>query len=85
MAHAENKLLLGSDVKVEWSQRVKIESPDSSLNFDIEKKCEPAKKVFGGMYRVATVDTAAGLTGKHDCRAIAMLGYDHNNCLWVLD
>jgi len=85
MAPADKKFLLGSDTKVEWKQRVRIENPDSSLDFDIENHSETAKKTFGAMYRVATVDTASGLGPTNDFRAIAILGYDHNNCLWVLE
>lgn len=85
LAPADRKFLLGSPTTVEWNQRVRIENPDSSLDFEIEKKSAGANKTFAGMYRVATVDTASGLTGKHDYRAIAILGYDHNNCLWILD
>ncbi|KKN04205.1 hypothetical protein LCGC14_1099770 [marine sediment metagenome] len=85
LAPADKKCLLGSDIKVKWNQRVRIEGPDNSLAFDIESHTETAKKIFGSMYRVATVDTASGLTAKHDYRAITILGYDHHNCLWVLD
>jgi hypothetical protein len=37
------------------------------------------------MYRVGTVDIAEGLTSRNDYRAAAILGYDSNNCLWILD
>lgn len=81
----QKEFLLTSKTPVEWNQRVRIEQPDGGIDFEIEQKKEKAQKLFGNMYKVAIVDTASGLTGRNDYRAVVVLGYDHYNCLWVLD
>lgn len=41
--------------------------------------------LFRQMFRLMTFDPARGLTQHHDYSAIAILGIDKTNCLWVLD
>lgn len=82
---AETQFLLTSNLKVRWNERVRVKGPNDELNFETIQKEGEAKKVFGSMYRVMTVDTASGLTSQNDFRAIAVMGYDHSNCLWILD
>lgn len=85
MEPQEQTHLLASTKDVCWNERVKINKPDGNFDFEIEKKHGQIRKVFGSMYRIALVDTASGLEAKNDYRCIAILGYDSNNCLWVLD
>ena len=85
MPPEETKFLLHSKQLVYWNERVRIREANSNVDFETIHKKEPIKDVFGPMYRVAIVDPAQGLTGKHDYRGVGILGYDHNNCLWVLD
>jgi hypothetical protein len=85
MPPEEISLLLHSKRIVNWKERVKVRSLDSSLNFETLSKSEPVSEVFGPMYRVAIVDPASGLSGQHDYRGVGILGYDHNNCLWIMD
>jgi hypothetical protein len=77
--------LLSSTEDVTWKERKKVNQPDGDFTFELEEKREQVRKSFGRMYRIAIIDTASGLERKHDYRCIAILGYDHNNCLWVLD
>ena len=86
MPPEETKLMLFTKRNIIWNERVKVRELDNStLNFETIHKKEPARDVFSQMYRVAIVDPASGLTGKHDYRGVGILGYDHNNCLWILD
>ena len=85
MEPQERNYLLSSSKDVFWGERKRIDKPDGDADFETEKKKNQIRKVFGSMYRVATVDTAAGLEAKHDFRSVSILGYDSNNCLWVLD
>jgi hypothetical protein len=85
MPPEETKLMLHSRREATWSERVRLRGPDNSLNFETESKKEQVRDIFSQMYRVAIVDPASGLTGKHDYRGVGILGYDHNNCLWILD
>lgn len=85
MGGQEKDFLLSSTKNVIWGERVKINKPDGDFDFEIEEKKEQIRKTFGSMYKIALVDTASGLESRHDFRCIAILGYDHNNCLWVLD
>jgi len=86
MEPEEAKFLLSSKSEVIWNERVRVKGVQpGELEFETVAMREPMKKVFGAMYRVATVDTATGLGTKHDFRSIAIMGYDHNNCLWILD
>lgn len=84
MPPEETKLMLFTKREIEWNERVKVRT-EGDFNFETIHKKEPARDVFSQMYRVAIVDPASGLTGKHDYRGCGILGYDHNNCLWILD
>ena len=85
MEPQEQAHLLSSTRNVTWNERMRIDKPEDDVDFETEKKREQIRKVFGSMYRVALIDTAAGLEAKNDFRCIAIVGYDSNNCLWVLD
>ena len=81
----ENKLLLYSQHKIEWNEYNRIKGPDGQLDFEKVHKEDVARSVFHNMWRAAIIDPASGLTGQHDYRGIGIIGYDHNNCLWILD
>lgn len=85
MPPEETKLLLHSMRKMEWKERVRVRESDGILKLETIEKNETARDTFAHMYRVAIVDPASGLTGRHDYRGVGILGYDHNNCLWILD
>jgi len=85
MEPQEQAHLLSSTKEVFWNERKRVGNPGEAPDFETEKKQGQIHKVFGSMYRVALVDTASGLEAKNDYRSIAILGFDHNNCLWVLD
>lgn len=85
MPPEETKLMLHTKREIEWNEHVKVRDANNTLNFETLNKKEPGRDVFSQMYRVAIVDPASGLTGKHDYRGVGILAYDHNNCLWILD
>jgi len=74
--------LITSKAEVTWKERVFTKEKES---YELVDKKGAISAVFGPMYKVALVDTASGLAGRNDYRAIGICGYDHNNCLWVLD
>lgn len=53
------------------------------------KEWEPAEKsckeLFSKMYRILTYDPARGMSAHHDYSSLAILGFDTDNTLWVLD
>lgn len=46
---------------------------------------EPVGSKFSQMFRIITFDPAAGLSQHHDYSCVAVLGFDTDNCLWILD
>lgn len=46
---------------------------------------EPVGPKFSSMFRIITFDPAKGLSQHHDYTCVAVLGFDTDNCLWVLD
>lgn len=85
MEPTESKMLFTSSSDVYWNERKKIRDADNNIDFETVEKSGQIKRVFGPMYRIATVDTASGLGSSHDYRGIAIMGYDSTNCIWVLD
>lgn len=85
MEPVEQAHLLSSGKDVFWNEKIKIKKSDGDIDFELEKKHGQIRKIFGTMYKVALIDTASGFETKHDYRCIAIVGYDSNNCLWVLD
>lgn len=81
----DRKSPLAAEGQIEYIERTRIRRPDDEFDYANEKKSIKIKDLVGPMYRVLTVDTARGLTTKHDYRAIACLGFDRQNCLWILD
>lgn len=55
----------------------------STMEWVEEKKTQ--KDLFNEMYRIITFDPAKGLSQHHDYSAIAVLGFDRSNTMWVLD
>jgi hypothetical protein len=45
----------------------------------------PARDLYKGMYRIITFDPARGTGPHNDYSCITVLGFDTENCLWVLD
>jgi hypothetical protein len=43
------------------------------------------KDLFNKMYRIMTYDPARGMSSHHDYSSLAILGFDTDNTLWVLD
>ena len=78
----ESEHLITSHTTVNWKERRWVKENEE---YELVDKTGSLQKVFGPMYKVALVDTASGLAGKHDYRAVAVCGYDNSNCLWVLD
>lgn len=52
---------------------------------DWVQKQETAASLYKRLFRIITFDTAEGLSRYHDYSCIACLGFDNDNCLWVLD
>lgn len=77
--------LISSTEDIFWGERKRIDKPEDDVDFEVEKKSGQIRKIFGPMYKVLLVDTASGLEARNDYRCIAALGYDTNNCLWILD
>ena len=50
-----------------------------------EQKTQRAGDLFNNMYRIITHDPARGLSAHHDYTCIAVLGFDKDNTMWVLD
>ena len=45
----------------------------------------PANKLYQGMFRIITFDPARGLSPHNDYACITVLGFDSENCMWILD
>jgi hypothetical protein len=50
-----------------------------------KEKVTPAGELYSKMFRIITMDPARGMNQHSDYTCIAVLGFDSNNCLWVLD
>ncbi len=57
----------------------------SSVEKKWEPVSEPYNKLVSGMFRMILYDPAEGLSQHNDYSAIAVVGIDRDNCLWVLD
>jgi hypothetical protein len=51
----------------------------------LEERREKAGELFTKMYRIMTHDPAKGLQSHHDYSCLAVMGFDRDNVLWVLD
>lgn len=72
---------LNFDGKVSWCERVF----DDSGHRTYDEKSMIYRDLVRPMFRVMTFDYASGLTASNDYSCIAILGFDRDMTLWVLD
>lgn len=90
--HREKNEYLVQDFESELHQRSPLISTcpvcyhlfnPTTRNWDLKKT--PARDLYKQMFRVITFDPAKGLGPHNDYACIAVMGFDNENCLWVLD